>query len=99
MTERADGPATDLDIDALIDAVVPRMTALLRGADDRQARVCELAGPAQIGQAFAAAGAPLELEPGQPALDVAALARAVDTIVARSVRTRIGWSRRRAATG
>ncbi len=87
MTGSADGPAADLDIDALIAAVVPRLTALLRGADDRGARVCELVGPAQLESAFAAAGAPLGLRPGEPALDLAALTRAVDEITAHSVRT------------
>ncbi len=83
MTERA----ADLDLDALIHAIVPRLTALLRGADDRSVRVCELAGPPQLAQAFAAAGAPLELHPGAPALDGPTLARVVETITAHSVRT------------
>ncbi len=89
MNDRADGPAADLDtdLDALIDAIVPRMTALLRGADDRHARVCELAGPAALEQAFLAAGAPLALRPGEPPITVAALAQAVDAIAAHSVRT------------
>lgn len=75
------------DVDALIDAVVARLAALLRGADDRDARVCELAGPDELARAFADAGVPLALDDGEPARDVAALVRAVDTIVARSVRT------------
>jgi len=94
MTGRAHGPAADLDnldvdidVGALIDAIVPRMTALLRDADDRAARVCELAGPAELEQVFVAAGSSLELHPGEPPLDVAALARVVDVIAAHSVRT------------
>lgn len=77
----------DLDIDGMIDAITARLTALLRGADDREARVCELAGPAAIEQALADVGVPLALRADEPGHEVAALARAVDAIAAHSVRT------------
>lgn len=80
-------PQADLDLDALLGAVVPRLVALLREADDRAARVCTLAGPPAIEQALADAGVPLALRPEEPAHDAAALARAVEAIAARSVRT------------
>lgn len=83
MTEHASTPR----VDALIDAIVARLTALLRSADDRGPRVCELAGPAQIEQALADAGVPLGLREREPAHDVDALVRAVDAISAHSVRT------------
>lgn len=74
-------------VDALLDAVVARLVALLRGADDRDARVCELAGPAELERAFAEVGVPLELVDGEPARSTDDLARALDVVIARSVRT------------
>ncbi|MEZ4454414.1 MAG: pyridoxal-dependent decarboxylase [Nannocystaceae bacterium] len=74
-------------MDDVVAAIADRLVALLRGADDRRPSVCELAGPSTIEAAFAAAGAPLELDPGAPALGDAALLAAVDRVIEHSVRT------------
>lgn len=75
------------DLDALIAATLTRVTTLLRSADDRTPRVCELAGPDVIEHDLRTAGVPLALHPDEPAHTPAALARALDTIIAHSVRT------------
>lgn len=75
------------DQDALIDAVLTRLGVLLHSADDRDARVCELASPATLERAFTAIGVPLALHPDEPAHDLASMTQAIDTIIAHSVRT------------
>jgi glutamate decarboxylase len=75
------------DLDALIDATFVRLRELLRGADDRDPRVCEFAGPDLLERTFADAGVPLPFRPGEPAHELPALTRAIDATIAHSVRT------------
>lgn len=70
-----------------LDALVRPLVDLLQHADDRDARICDLASPAEHEAAFAAIGVPLSLEPGAPPCDDAALTRAIEAVIARSVRT------------
>lgn len=76
-----------MHIDALIDAVAARLTALLHAADDRSARVCGLVGPTELADILAATGVPLELRADEPAHDVPRLLAAIEEIVRHSVRT------------
>lgn len=70
-----------------LDALVRPILELLRRADARDVRITDLVGPAAHADAFAALGAPLSLGPGDEPLDPAALTRAIEAILARSVRT------------
>lgn len=70
-----------------LDELVRPILDLLRRADDRDARITDLAGPDAHEAAFARLGAPLSLGPGDEPLDLAALTRAVEATIARSVRT------------
>lgn len=72
-----------MDLDELARPILD----LLRRADDRDPRITDLAGPDAHADAFAALGVPLSLGPGEPACEPAALLRAVEAIIARSVRT------------
>lgn len=76
-----------MTVDALIEGVAARLTALLRGADARDVPVCRLAGPAALREVFAATGVPLALTADEPAHDVAALLAAIDATIDHSVRT------------
>lgn len=76
-----------MTVDALIDAVAARLTALLHAADDRDARVCRLAGPAELDEVFAATGVPLPLRPDEPAHDTEKMLAAIEATIDHSVRT------------
>lgn len=75
------------DLETLIDVTLERVQKLLHHADDREPRVCELAGPDLLHRAFTDAGVPLALDPDEPAHGVAAMTRAIDATLAHSVRT------------
>jgi glutamate/tyrosine decarboxylase-like PLP-dependent enzyme len=70
-----------------LDALVRPILDLLRRADARDSRISDLAGPDAHADAFAALGVPLSLGPGEPPVDPPALVRAIEAIIARSVRT------------
>lgn len=74
-------------MDALADAVIRRLTALLATADDRAPPVCAQVAPELIEAAFAEAGVALALTPGEPPRGAGALESALDVIFAHSVRT------------
>ncbi|WAS93450.1 pyridoxal phosphate-dependent decarboxylase family protein [Nannocystis punicea] len=70
-----------------LDELVRPILELLRGADARDVRISDLAGPDAHAEAFTALGASLSLGPGDAPLDLAALTRAIEAVIARSVRT------------
>ncbi|WP_096328597.1 pyridoxal phosphate-dependent decarboxylase family protein [Nannocystis exedens] len=72
-----------MDLDALVRPILD----LLRRADQRDVRITDLAGPEAHADAFAAIGAPLSLGPGDAPLDLTTLTRAIEAVIARSVRT------------
>ncbi|MDC0673460.1 pyridoxal phosphate-dependent decarboxylase family protein [Nannocystis radixulma] len=72
-----------MDLDELVRPILD----LLHRADDRDARITDLAGPDAHEDAFARLGVPLSLGPGDEPLDLAALTRAIEATIARSVRT------------
>lgn len=77
-----------------LDQLAAPVLKILNHADDRDLPVCDGASPSEIEAIFTAIGVPLALEPGDPALDSennikedSALVRAIDAVIAHSVRT------------